>query len=872
MAGFPDMRDKRLKDYERIFTLVDANDIARTRRRKVLEFFTANMKENLNRSGHIQECSHQCLVLIDELRELMDRLMCWLTLCLPANDYPLSVSHRRKLKHFKNRLRNEVKKLEGLRAEVTSAHSSRVATIRLMFVTKEVSDNNIAGWETAHHELLVMQETEAYLMLCHVWIIALDAVHLLYNYWKINLKDADLGSTGDTSRDYDGGDCCECACTTEYSSFGGGSGCRGGFQCIVDPTAPCVNDDDITVEHVENCDFVVGIGNGYCDEENNNAVCNYDGGDCCGCTCMTPRRTDDFIMYGFYYHLSYVGIGDFACIDPSTPCVDDDEITVDLIDTCDTLRIGNAYCDEDNNTSECSNKWSGFACIDPDAQCVDDDDITVDMLEECDWVGGIGNGYCDVENNTPECNCDGGDCCSCTFVDKPNQECGKSSGFACVDPDAQYVDDEDITVDMLEECNWARGIDNFVGCGNGSILACIDPMAPCVDDDSVTVDMIDICDAGSIGNGYCSDYDNNAECAYDGGDCCSCTCDSAAPGADDDDACQYGFACVDPSAPCVNDDDITVDMLENCNWVMGIGNGYCDMEMNTPECNCDGGDCCECSCEVAQITDDDYFSSGGLFWLQRVRLHRSLSTVFCIGNGYCNSDNNNDLCAYDGGDCVDDDLITDYAFSMSYEFMPELVPDFMSDFTPWGQGGSLPTVYDAVEVGTKTEVGVTATTFDIRPGMSSGMVGSGDEGGDGCARGLTRDGISSVAESRWSCAPKLVVGEEPCQTEYTFAKPQDIRDIHVASFKGNDRIHTMEVHFDGVRIHAHESYVESTYNKLGVSGSGISTVALESIELLPEEWISLTEWCLATAMAGHGTATAGQCDDTACHGSPRYAQ
>lgn len=36
-----------------------------------------------------------------ELRELLDRLVSWVTLCLPANDHPLSVSHRLKLKRFK---------------------------------------------------------------------------------------------------------------------------------------------------------------------------------------------------------------------------------------------------------------------------------------------------------------------------------------------------------------------------------------------------------------------------------------------------------------------------------------------------------------------------------------------------------------------------------------------------------------------------------------------------------------------------------------------------------------------------------------------------------------------------------------------------
>ena len=32
-----------------------------------------------------------------------------------------------------------------------------------------------------------------------------------------------------------------------------------------------------------------------------------------------------------------------------------------------------------------------------------------------------------------------------------------------------------------------------------------------------------------------------------------------------------GFACIDPSAACVNDDDVTVDIAENCGYIQGIG-------------------------------------------------------------------------------------------------------------------------------------------------------------------------------------------------------------------------------------------------------------------------------------------------------------
>ncbi|CAB1110125.1 unnamed protein product [Ectocarpus sp. CCAP 1310/34] len=44
------------------------------------------------------------------------------------------------------------------------------------------------------------------------------------------------------------------------------------------------------------------------------------------------------------------------------------------------------------------------------------------------------------------------------------------------------------------------------------------------------------------------------------------------------------FACVDPNAPCVDDDSVTVDMIENCRWSTDIGDGYCSEDLNTPEC------------------------------------------------------------------------------------------------------------------------------------------------------------------------------------------------------------------------------------------------------------------------------------------------
>eukprot|EP00903_Cladosiphon_okamuranus_P014617 g13555.t1 len=717
---------------------------------------------------------------------------------------------------------------------------------------------------------------------------------------------------------YDSGDCCSCTCvdTTEYIC---GST---GFQCV-DPDAPCVDDDDVTVERLENCDNY-SIGNGYCDSENNNALCDYDGGDCCECTCSTEYTT-------WEGDESRLCSGYFACIDPDAPCVDDDDITVERVENCGFVAaIGNGFCNTENNKAECDYDggdccectcstenvtWDDdyvcggvFQCIDPAAPCVDDDDVTADLVENCPNVAAIGNARCDAENNNPGCNYDGGDCCSCTCVDLLNRDCG---GFSCVDPDAPCVNDDDITVDLVETCDTVSMSDaycdernntpecNYDGgdccsctcvdrpneeCGRRSNFACIDPMAPCVDDDSVTVDMIDICDTRSMGDGYCNNDNNIAECAYDGGDCCSCTCDPAAAGDDSPGACQYGFACVDPNADCVNDDDITVEMFDACDWVPSIGNGYCDLDMNIPECNYDGGDCCECTCQIDEY-GDDYYSDGRYSGcshfacvdpeapcvdedLITIDMVESCDNALGIGDGYCHSGNNNELCLYDGGDCCSctceyeyDDDYPCSADGSGFDCKDPSVPCFgeentkdddfsyeddddyaMSyEFVPWEQDGPLPTVDDAVEVGTKTEVGVTAAAYDVRPGASSRDVGCGAEGGDGCSPTNSRDGIASEVESRWSCAPKLVIGEGPCQIEYTFAEPQDIVDILVAFWKGNERIRTLKVHLDGALTYTHESYAGSTFNTLGVSASGVSTVMLESVDLLPDEWLSLIE-------------------------------
>ncbi|CAN0187294.1 unnamed protein product, partial [Ectocarpus fasciculatus] len=74
---------------------------------------------------------------------------------------------------------------------------------------------------------------------------------------------------------YDGGDCCPSTCVVSSTNY-----------CPED-NSECVNPfaDDFGYQDFENCTgYPPSMGNGLCIEENNNAECGYDGGDCCECS------------------------------------------------------------------------------------------------------------------------------------------------------------------------------------------------------------------------------------------------------------------------------------------------------------------------------------------------------------------------------------------------------------------------------------------------------------------------------------------------------------------------------------------------------------------------------------------------------------
>ncbi|CAM9511580.1 unnamed protein product [Ectocarpus fasciculatus] len=206
MAEFPELRKQRKIDYYRVFKLMNEKDNARERRRKVFEYFNgAISRQNNFQTGEIYEVSRELLMLVDEFRELLDRLFSWCDLCLPGNEQAFAESHRQKIQKFQVQIVQEMKRSNSARSQVNSQLSVRVETLRHMFSTKEVDGGNLEAWEKAHHDLLTSQESNSYLQMGRSWEQILESLLLLYNYWKVNLKDDNIvfGDAGkSTGNDY----------------------------------------------------------------------------------------------------------------------------------------------------------------------------------------------------------------------------------------------------------------------------------------------------------------------------------------------------------------------------------------------------------------------------------------------------------------------------------------------------------------------------------------------------------------------------------------------------------------------------------------------------------------------------------------------
>ena len=122
--------------------------------------------------------------------------------------------------------------------------------------------------------------------------------------------------------------------------------------------------------------------------------------------------------------------------------------------------------------------------------------------------------------------------------------------------------------------------------------------------------LIESCAAGYhplVGNGFCNDDTNIAECDYDGGDCCS-------------------------------NSEFVANGFTNM-----VGDGICHDETNHLGCNCDGGDCClmnvntdscsDCNCLASGVIMShgfagNYYNNLDLTWLIQVQIGQRIEINF----------------------------------------------------------------------------------------------------------------------------------------------------------------------------------------------------------------------------------------------------
>eukprot|EP00903_Cladosiphon_okamuranus_P017273 g15917.t1 len=158
---------------------------------------------------------------------------------------------------------------------------------------------------------------------------------------------------------FDGGDCCSCTCVDGPA-----------FSCsdsVFDCAFPdCGESEDTSAGEME-C-FEELKGNSYCDLFNNSPSCDFDGGDCCVCSCEpTPDQS--------------CGFEGFACKDPA--CFDPALVAEFPDCTGGWLRLGDGYCDSELNVPACGYDGGDccicscegtacslgtFDCLDPDAE------------------------------------------------------------------------------------------------------------------------------------------------------------------------------------------------------------------------------------------------------------------------------------------------------------------------------------------------------------------------------------------------------------------------------------------------------------------------------------------------------------------------
>ena len=163
--------------------------------------------------------------------------------------------------------------------------------------------------------------------------------------------------------------------------------------------------DECTAQIINGCGAPNFVGDGYCDDNNNVAGCDWDEGDCCD-----PSADKSFC-------------DDCECLD-CTYTFNSDECVNQIVSVCGAAKYqGDGYCDDANNNAGCD--WDLGDCCGPTAllnfctecDCLDCTYVAetgcggVEITGVCGSKKFVGDGYCDDNNNNAGCDWDEGDCC-----------------------------------------------------------------------------------------------------------------------------------------------------------------------------------------------------------------------------------------------------------------------------------------------------------------------------------------------------------------------------------------------------------------------------------------------------------------------------
>merc|ERR1712048_776498 len=299
-------------------------------------------------------------------------------------------------------------------------------------------------------------------------------------------------------------------------------------------------------------------GDGNCDDENNNAGCNWDGGDCCGSNVSTKYCTK------------------CQCLD----CTKQPSCPKKGGQCGDKSLFKDNFCDDENNNCGCG--WDGGDCCGAvnkkyckDCGCKDPNY----KPQSCGSPQHKGDGYCDDSNNVASCEFDGGDCCGSVKKNYCTECACKDPNYsACQLPQYQgdgNCDDEN----NVPGCQFDGG-----DCCGTSVKKSYCKECKCLDPNYKPADpnCPGTCGAANYkGDGNCDDENNNCGCEYDGGDCCKETVEGGTVKTAYCKAC----VCKDPK-----------HKKEGCDGTCGepkyVGDGNCDDVNNNCGCGYDGGDCC----------------------------------------------------------------------------------------------------------------------------------------------------------------------------------------------------------------------------------------------------------------------------------------